>query len=380
MDDFKDYIVKKLLNLGFIIYGGYVRDTFLKTLKNTISYYKSINDIDCICSIHQFNELMSTEMKKYSDISFSFKKTTCSFLDNVVDQEYVTHYSGFVISRINNSDRTYIDLLVCNINYISQLVTILSRNIDFVCNKLCIQKINSIESYSLLNSLDNITLFTNTISLLNNLIAQKNNNTDNYRIQKMMSYGFKVDIGFVTSRFISENYTMYIFLQDCNERCIICNNTLSVSNVFIDINNKVMHFSCYVSKSIEIFNNINAVDISRESILTNIEKEQTKEPIKVDTVEANTSSEAVEPELLNFIKFTKSKEEKLETTTEESDITIVNNTVFMGGIAMEPTFHELILTSREVITQIAELYYLCTSEKKIIFLIELEDHITMNNQ
>lgn len=359
MNTFNDYIAEKLLNLGFIIYGGYVRDKFSNIIKRSdfIKAKNCISDIDCICTICQFNELTCFDMKKYSDLSFSFKKVTCDFLNTIeLDSEFVSYYSGYVINKINKAERMYIDVLVCHNQYLSLLLSALNKSIDFLCNKLCMQK-NITVSYSLLDSIDNTKLFVNVINQIDNLIAHKNAQLLSFsRIHKMITYGYKVDIGYNVDNNIS-----YLFLSKINI-CQICNE-LTDKYIMIQLDNKIMHFCCYINKSIDLCNILYNKQITRQTFLN-----QSEEP---DIIEVKDNSN-VEPELIEFIKFTKSKETNYNTSTEEPLMSIVDNTIFMNGIAMDPTFYDLIINSQNELIQNAELLYLCKSEKNLKYLIELE--------
>jgi hypothetical protein len=397
MGRFKDYVVNKLLNLGFIIYGGYVRETILRSIKNKerskMEYnpdhflFKPIYDIDCICNDFQFKELTSKGMEKYSDLKFSIKKSECCFVN-----ENIEYYTGFIFNKINPIEKIKLDIFICKYNYFNSFINMLSISIDYLCNKLCMQKINGINTYALLSNTTNTKLFINVLFELTNLVAYRNIEiVDNHRIHKMLSYGYKVDISYTISEFEIESYIIYLYLRTLNDiNCIICESEINnVPYLYANINNKFTHFKCYIDKSIEIHNMLKE-SITRESTLKEsfepvIESSEIsfeKHPsdvneikvVEIEVVEEKITNNTNEDEdLMKFIQFTKSKEEKFNTIMDDSNISNINNTIFIDGVAVSSQMYDI-----NVISSTSIQYHLCTDTEKIKYLIKLENYLCNN--
>ncbi len=416
-NNFNYYVLYKLLDLGFRVYGGAPRNQILRKVnkeedkKNMGDKYYSnmwdsnfhkesiyrrrgiIVDIDCIGTYEQFNIFNSLEMKKMGDLKYliTTKKIPYPIPNiNIIKGELET-FNIIVTPKFKTNNRCYrtsIDIFVCKSNKLENLYQTINQIIDFRCNGLCFQKDNGILSCSLLyhSSIEKQIDIINDIKCNNAILANKYsvNKDIYYRTAKMMSYGWNVEFDqlhfnnidtftndcriFVLSRYAGSIY------------CTLCNSSTILTCHYLKISTMTYHLNCYIDKSIEcyqILNNeefmksidpvINDTDSVQESI--GIDVSITTEDIDLEDIILDPDDDI---ELLNrFTHFARNQPQVLDDVIPEQnqDIQIVNNVAFFDGIAQPLDNNELInlrntLSLRNInnnnVQEIIDYYYLCS--------------------
>jgi hypothetical protein len=422
---FCEYVFEKMLDLGFRIFGGAVRNKYWKSVyeEDRIdtfgpqfylklwdaeycrdTWYNRrgvIEDIDCIGTYEQFKSLTSLEMKKYGDLNYyvvekvmkypipdiSIEKGKLEMFKIVVSQKL-----GLNRSMINKY--VYVDMFVCQESYLPQLYRTLSVGVDFKCNGLCMQRINGVTTTSLLYG-DNLIAFLDAINDMKDDIAKLHrrslDHTLFFRTMKMIQYGWFVEIFKIKDPFVMRGFdperpnSVFIFSRSTHSSyCEICNQVRGFGPVgeyiYVMVNGLHFHLSCYLSKSIEMYERLHGSTFDPEEEPDVADTEEEHEPDDSNSEpEPNEPESDLEPEpiplqeppvveepdlidrenmtlseryqiralehlrsqteeLDRFIQFTRSQQQNLEDVVvppTTSSIVRINGNVFVDGIAQE---------------------------------------------
>lgn len=311
--EFKNALFDRLLDLGFCIYGGSVRDKIWKYVHDSdrkqehgLSVFNeklhdlsfspetvhnrlgNFNDIDCIGTYDQFKQFI----KLFPNIEF-LKPEEIEGLP--IKRKELEIFNVSVLP-----DRVSIDMIVCTPEYIPYVNKFLWYNLDFACNGICVQKINNIISFSLLhnNSLETQISIINDIK--NDIAHLMDDKTSYQRIGKMISYGWYVnlaELSFPHFNIQKPNVTciMYMFARQSDSiPCKLCNIDNSTKNLFILIDGLYYHAKCYVNQSIKYHNRMYNDDFDISSLNIDDENDDFVEVNNIDFDEVNND--------YNFIK------------------------------------------------------------------------------
>lgn len=306
---FKKYIFSKLLDLGFYIYGGAVRNMIWKSVNldyhkrrlgssydtdiynkdyDPDSYYNrtgAYTDLDCICTTNQFKIIASKEMELYGDLKYVIDNQLPYAIDA---DKYTIQISP---KFINTQLKVKVDLLVSD--NIEKVCGQIYDQLDFMCNGFCIRKINGIESMSLLATepleiqLSALDQFKKDYAV----IKRPLDSSMYYRILKMVVYGWFTEICKISINV--ENYglltnTLLLFARKNNFMpCHLCNNT-NEDIIYVKIGTRISHLSCYLTESIKLYEIIYGITYDSTTINSNTTEIHA---IVLETSETNESSE-----------------------------------------------------------------------------------------
>lgn len=290
---FRQYVLNKVLDLGFRVFGGAVRNRIWRSINeddrkkrfgqdyllnmwdpefDSGSWYNrkgDIADIDCIGTYEQFSALTSKEMELYGDLKYKVSKNSLRYPipDLEIIEGELDLFTIKVTSKIRSSSRhmVEIDMFVCKSDKLKWLYKLLETNLDFACNGLCMQKVDGVLTTSMLyyGSFDRVMKISaemarDEASLMREMISK----STYHRVAKMISYGWFTEVGCLHDYDADGDVTggrnnLYLFARSSDTvPCILC----SLQQVFygtatyirIDRSN-CYHLSCYVEKSIECY-------------------------------------------------------------------------------------------------------------------------------
>lgn len=326
---FDQYVFRKIIDLGFRVYGGAVRNRLWRSVyeKQRKSQYDSryfdliwdysfspeteynrkgtFVDIDCIGTYEQFQLLSSPEMDKFGDLRYKISEKTIRYPIpelEIVKGELET-FTVKVTSKIrsHHNRSVEIDMFVCKSDKLDQLYQLLGRNLDFACNGLCMQKINGVIMTSLLHC----SSFERQLAVIEemkrdeaSLMRHCVDKTMFHRVAKMIAYGWYAE--FASLEFYNYDGNGYptsnkleVFARASDSvRCAICGERQESYRacIYARIGHKTMHLSCYIARSIRCYESNMGVRFGVSD---------TTEPDIVDTdsvhEEVLTVSEVLEP-------------------------------------------------------------------------------------
>jgi len=363
--NFNEYVYDKMLNLGFLVFGGVPRNITWKKLheserrKQNVDYLSliwektfssetwynrrgEINDIDCIGTYSQFEELTGSTMMKYGDIKFSVveKELKYPIPGLTIEKGTLEIFTVKAKSKILNQllFLTHIDIFVCKPEKLQWLYKILGQQLDFACNGLCVQKLNGQMTISVLSggcAFEHYEIYEQMKKDEAILCKRKVEKPMFHRVCKMLGYGWYVQVGAISHRQLYlEDKKLFVFGRYSSNtvRCKICKMPTrdSSDSIYIKIDNLVMyHLSCYITKSIACYEVIN--DTTFPVI----------EPVVEPVVEP--SNESVEPDLVEPIDIivdpvTSSTVVAVPSDIDSSTTVVVNNEYVPNSVEDENNY------------------------------------------
>lgn len=292
---FDQYVFHKVLDLGFRVFGGSVRNRIWRSVndkyrRETIPHFSEkfwdpsfnpetvynrwgeFNDIDCIGTYEQYAQFTNPEMEKYGDLKYRIKVKKIAYPINGLEikegelETFTVKVTPKIRSRTHRS--VEIDLFVCKPELLEPLYKTLYMNLDFECNGLCMQKINGSVTTSFLyyGSMERQIGIIDEIKKDDAILVHREvTKTMYHRVAKMIAYGWNVEFAKYESPFehIAEDQKMFLFArQHDNFTCGICEDLGSDHShfeniIYIKIGDSCFHFDCYVKKSREYYIHIN---------------------------------------------------------------------------------------------------------------------------
>lgn len=290
---FDQYVFRKILDLGFRVFGGSVRNRIWRSVNESDrkdqygaeffsrmfdrdycpeTYYNRLGgfaDIDCIGTYEQYQQLSSPEMTKYGDLRYkiSVKRIAYPIIGLVIREGELETFTVKVSSRIR-SHRIHtveVDMFVCKSENLENLYNILNDNLDFACNGLCMQKIGGVLTTSLMyhGSLERQLAIVNEIKRDEASLVQRSVTKSLYhRVTKMMAYGWFVEFD---TLYVQNHdgyshevqHKLHLFVRSTDSStCHICNRTRTSAydtHFYVRVNGLTFHLDCYVGRSIRCY-------------------------------------------------------------------------------------------------------------------------------
>ena len=165
---YDQYVFHKILDLGFRIFGGSVRNRIWRSVneqqrRKHIPCFKErfwdptfsqetiynrwggFHDIDCIGTYEQFAQLTCPEMVKFGDLKYQIKQKNIAYsIDGLeIKEGEIEFFHIQVKPKIMTREYrcTEIDMFICRQDLLETVYKRIYDNLDFECNGLCMQKI-----------------------------------------------------------------------------------------------------------------------------------------------------------------------------------------------------------------------------------------------
>lgn len=308
---YSQYVLNKFINLGFRIFGGAVRNRIWRSINErqrelyygTTQYFDNLfnpdfspetwhnrlggyDDIDCIGTYEQFEQLEDPKMALYGDLIYKITEKRIKYvIEGINDIPSIKTYSIRVSSKIRMLPKTIkVDMFVCKKEHLINLYKVLYNHLDYECNGICIQKFDGIVTMSFMYY-SSFKRVNDIVHKMKYDIATLHRLTDNYtvprnmyhRVAKMISYGWTTGFGSFSpyGNDIFEHVSntdlssIYLLARSSDSIiCPICNDDRSTRQLYIMINNLTMHLQCYIEHSMycyEVLNTSNYLDVSNNS-------------------------------------------------------------------------------------------------------------------
>lgn len=394
---FKKYVLLKLLDLGFRVFGGAVRNHVwgsvheserVRSLGSEYLFRRfdhfyhpqswhnrkmDYNDIDCIGTYEQFASLTGPEMRKNGDLKYAiFEKALNYPIEGLTIAKDVLETFTVKISLKIPLNRRYsvdVDMFVCKSDKLHQLYKTLGANLDFACNGLCVQRVDGVMTTSFMchssyERLDKVMTHLKQDEAL--LLNRKVDRNMYHRVIKMMSSGWFVEFGITSHRGLTEPPTRLFVLARTKDvlRCHICNkrNNTNAGQVYARIDGDTFHFDCYVTMSVCCYEVMNCVLFNGERFVFNEAQYQelsTPEIVRdVDVVHelsATPLGDAADLQQVS-IRELQDPDQRLDIAgqvhTPEpirvNDVQVIGNAAFFGAIAADISPYEVELMRRRL--------------------------------
>lgn len=436
MHKYGQFVLNRFLNLGFVVYGGAVRNYIWRdvTKEEVIeqmgdenhfmnlhnpdvhreSFYRrtgSFADIDCIGTPDLLAKLYGSEIGDLDVVVTEKRITGYTFNINIED---VKRYTARVRSNIPGSGfDVKIDMIICPGEQLESLYRLLNSNLDFECNGFCMMIHDGVKKISKLGGgfFEHEELIKAEMSKDIARLIKPFDLDIYYRIVKMISYGWFVNLGEILTSV--DEYSLIQLFARSNElpHCSICRESrysIGGMHIGIRINGFDFHLSCYIEKSIicyEAFTGKKFTDSKEpdlndagsesdesdsESNVSDSESTSVLSDINVsnilqndyDSDDSDVSNESIR-ELDRFIRFTRSQEQNLDNVVSnpvEEDLVVVGDVAFFHGIVVDinpqqlEQMRQLRPVQPDVMTveeSIASIQYFTLCSRDVDFLIAL---------
>jgi hypothetical protein len=346
-NDFTIVVARKLMKIGVIIYGGYVRDAkrfhiHEKEFKDrcpelqyemynykldppSVHYRKMIYDIDCIMTFKQYKIIMET-MNEWGEIKFTFDTKELRYpiegLDNIPDKLEMKTGKASIKKNIATADRSIaIDAIVVNENMIEDLINRLYNNNDFTCNLFIMMKDkitnDSVYRHMSLRRTNNLEQDDHEKMIANDVFEFNEGKQWSphfcKRAKKLIMYGWKLGIGQVNN-----GNELYIKNKLGRFECSLCElEENSATNSIVEIDGLVLHLKCYYNhcrKYVEMVKDNTNSEV-QEPILSDNTNSEVQEPILSDN-----DQEIISPEILSLTNENEIREKHLFIISKEMEI------------------------------------------------------------